>query len=316
VNSPSPSPEINANPLAARDPLRAALPLAAARIVWETAAYRLRKREMANLAAAISVMVALRLGWSDVAVRTMVALGMNLLIYLNNDYNDIDADLASPKTDKDKTLFLHANRGAAVLVQVAVAAVLAAIGIAGGPGLLIAIAAGVLPVVLYSTKIKGTAYLDVLMAALCGTTLMLVAFPLDRLLGWSLALQLGLFTACFQVMHLIRDRDADSAFGIRTTAVRLGVAWSVRLNRALALLAAAFAVCFLHRWAGLPLLLAVLLPFQPGHADRYWNRVRVIFGLGWLVLAGYVFWQGHAFGWLSSASSRDLLACCSRLARW
>jgi 4-hydroxybenzoate polyprenyltransferase len=241
---------------------------------------------------------------------------MNLLIYLNNDYNDIDADLASPKTDKDKTLFLHANRGAAVFVQIAMAAMLAAVGVAGGPGLLIAIAAGALPVVLYSTKIKGVPYVDVFMALLCGTTLMLVAFPIDRLLGWCLALQLGLFTACFQVMHLIRDRDADGAFGIRTTAVRLGVERSVWLNRALALLASGFAVCVLHRWAGLPLLLAVVLPHQPGQADRYWNRVRVIFGLGWLVLTGYVFWQGHADGWLLSASAADVLSCCRGLTRW
>ena len=64
--------------------------LAALRIVAAVVGYRLRKLEMANLVAALSIAIALRLPWPEVAYRTAFAFFLNALVYLNNDYIDVD----------------------------------------------------------------------------------------------------------------------------------------------------------------------------------------------------------------------------------
>ena len=46
-------------------------------------AFRVKKLEMANLVAAVAVMLALRLPWPEVAARSAFALLLNLLVYLN-----------------------------------------------------------------------------------------------------------------------------------------------------------------------------------------------------------------------------------------
>ena len=69
-------------------------------------------------------------------------------------------------------------------------------------------------------------------------------------------------------------------------------------------LAAAYATLLIHRWIGLGLLVATLLPLDPAKADAYWNRTRLIFGLVWLGMVGWIFWFGATDGWLG-AVDRD-----------
>ena len=99
---------------------------AAFRIVVDVLAYRLRKLEMANLAAATSIAVALHLRPLDVVWRTLFALGLNVLVYLNNDFIDVALDLQSTGKDSAKTRFLHEHKGAALFAQWAMVAVLVA----------------------------------------------------------------------------------------------------------------------------------------------------------------------------------------------
>ena len=95
---------------------------AAAQILWDVIHYRLRKLEMANLAGAVSIAVALGLSLSEVAYRTLFAFVLNVFVYLNNDYVDLHFDLDSPDKDQDKTRFLQHNRGAAIALQWALVA--------------------------------------------------------------------------------------------------------------------------------------------------------------------------------------------------
>ncbi|HEY2733287.1 MAG TPA: hypothetical protein VGI70_04845, partial [Polyangiales bacterium] len=94
------------------------------KIVAGVVGYRIRKLEMANLAAATSIALALRLSFTDVVVRTLFAFVLNALVYLNNDYIDVQIDLNSADKDTEKALFLAAHKGAARLAQWSLVALL------------------------------------------------------------------------------------------------------------------------------------------------------------------------------------------------
>ena len=62
-------------------------------------------------------------------------------------------------------------------------------------------------------------------------------------------------------------------------------------------LAAAYAVALVHRWAGAALLLALLVRFD-ADPTRAWNRVRFLFGVVWLAIVASVFAGGRTQGLL------------------
>ncbi len=276
----------------------------ALRILFDVAVFRLRRLEMANLAGAISVMVALRLGAADLAVRTGFALLLNLLAYLTNDYCDLDRDLRSGRA-QEKTRFLAEHRRAALWAQWALAALLSAIALMYSPGLLVALVLGAGLCWLYSAKVKRVPFADVLAMAVCGGAMALVAVPLDRELGWLLVVQLGLFSGAFELIQVLRDRQEDAESGVVTTAVKLGEARTLLLLRLWMGLSAAFATLTLHRFVGPVLALSLLLPYGQSGAKTYWNRVRVVFGLAWLAIIVAMVLSGHSHGlWLGSESLR------------
>ncbi len=270
---------------------------AVVRILANVVAYRLRRLEMANLGGAVSVMVALHLSLADIVVRTSFAFLLNLLAYLTNDYCDIERDLLAGRAS-GKTRFLAAHKGAALAAQGVLAAALAAIAVWWSPGLLVAGTAGAGLCWLYSAKLKRVAYVDVVLMALCGAAMALVAVPLDRPLGWLLVGQLGAFSACFELIQVLRDRGEDERQGIFTTAVRLGEKPTLALLRFSMVASAVYATLTLNRFVGPVLAVAVLVPFDRERPARYWNQVRVVFGLGWLGIVAWVTWTGHAHGLL------------------
>lgn len=269
--------------------------LTALRILFGVAAFRLRRLEMANLGGAIAVMLALRLGPAEIAVRTGFAFLLNLLAYLTNDYCDIRHDLASGRAE-EKTRYLAENRGAALGAQLGLGAVLAAVALAWDPGLLVPLVVGEGLCWLYSAKLKYVAFADVAVMAVCGGAMALTAVPLDRPLGWLLVGQLGLFSGCFELIQVLRDRAEDERRGVRTTAVVLGERGTFLLLRALMLGAAAFGALLISRWFAPLIAIAVLLPYGAEGAKTYWNRVRVVFGVAWLCIVGHVLVTGAAQG--------------------
>src|SRR5688572_17756731 len=97
---------------------------AAFKIVSDVLIFRLRKLEMANLAAATSIAFSLGLPIGSVIWRTAFALVLNVLVYLNNDYIDVAVDLQSGNKDNEKSRFLQDNMRAALLAQLTLLALL------------------------------------------------------------------------------------------------------------------------------------------------------------------------------------------------
>ncbi len=263
---------------------------------------------MANLAASASLMIAVALPWSEVAVRVLFGALLNLLVYLTNDFYDIRADLASPRKDHDKARFLDQHHGSVRIAQAILFVLLGAVAIGWSRGLFVTFLLASALCWTYCARLKRVAGLDLLSIIVCSVAGTMLAFPLDSALGWVLAGQLGLFSACFQTIQMIRDHDDDLAFGTRTTAVAIGVKGSTLLQRALMLASAAYALALVHRWLGLALLIAPLLPADPARATRHWNRVRAIFGVVWLAMVAWIAWHGTTDGLVAAVPRSQIVS--------
>jgi 4-hydroxybenzoate polyprenyltransferase len=271
---------------------------AALKIVADVLTFRLRRLEMANMAAAVAVMIALRLPLAELAVLGGFALILNVLAYLINDVVDVDQDLASGRAP-EKTRFLAEHRRAALGAELALAAVLAAIALFWRPWLLVPAALGAGICWIYTAILKRVPYADIVAMALWGAAMPMVAIPPDSTLGWVLIGQLALFSACFELIQVLRDREPDLALGIQTTAVRLGPRRTLLVLRIAMLASAAYAIALLHRTIGIALLVAILIPLG-ADTERYWHRVRLVFGLVWLALVAWVATTGATSGALGA----------------
>lgn len=262
------------------------------KILFDVASFRLRRLEMANIAGAIAIAVACHLSWPEVGFRGAFAFLLNLLVYLNNDWYDLDDDLASAAKDQTKNAYLAAHLGAGLAAQLSLLAVLIAMALWWGGGLLLALVAGGGVCWAYSAGLKRLPFLDVLAMIAWGVAMPLVGLAPGHPEGWLLLGQLGLFSGVFESIQVMRDHDADKTAGVRTTAVVLGRARAHVLARALMVAAGIYAgLCFSWWIAPLPLL-AALIPLRlddPGEVDRYWNRVRITLGVAMLAETAFVY---------------------------
>lgn len=273
--------------------------LAALRIIAGVVAYRIRKLEMANLAGAGSIAVALHLPIVDIVIRTVFAFILNALVYLNNDYIDIQIDLASADKDAEKSRYLAENKRAALLAQWTLVVVLAAISLIYDPGLFVPLIAGGGICFWYSAQLKHRPYLDILAMIIWGVTMPLCGSPLDNTVGLLMALQLGLFSGVFETIQVMRDADEDREEGVRTTGVVLGKARSLTLARVQMVLCSLYALLVLQPWAAAVSLGALIVPFSERDIERYWTRVKLVYGVAWLVICAWVFWFGARAGLLA-----------------
>jgi len=282
---------------------------AALRIVAEVVIFRVRRLEMANLAGAVSIMLVLQLPWREVLWRSAFAAMLNVLVYLNNDFHDVDLDVASPDKDTGKAVFLTQHRRAAVLAQWVLGALLSILAVATSRGLLLVLLAGFGTCFLYSSRLKHTPWLDVVAMTVWGVVMPLSGSPLDHTLGVALALQLGLFSSVFETIQVMRDHGPDARHGVRTTAVVLGVPATLRLARVLMLAVAAYGALVLHPLAGGLSLSALLVRLRPGGAERFWTHVKVAYGVSWLAACGALYVEGHSRGlWLELSRGATLSA--------
>ena len=169
-----------------------------------------------------------------------------MLVYLNNDYADVHLDLQSADKDAAKTRFLartwaprclpRASCSRCSLPQRSPTAADCSCRSSQAADVCIA----------YSRWIKRRPYLDITAMMLWGFLMPLCGSPIDSVLGVCLAVQLGLFSAVFETIQVMRDADADAAEGVRTTAVALGKRRTLQLARGLMLLSSAYAMCVLH----------------------------------------------------------------------
>lgn len=293
------------DPRVAPRPSGEGLLLPGLRIVFGTIAYRLRKLEMANMAAAASIAVALHLSPLDVAVRVVFAFLLNALVYLNNDYIDVAIDLQSDGKDNPKTRYLAENMPAALWAQLFMLGVLGLGAALYDVGLLVPLIAGGGICWWYSAKLKHAPPWDIVAMMIWGVTMPLVGAPVDNLLGWALALQLGLFSGVFETIQVMRDADEDAKEGVRTTGVALGKERALMLARALMVVCTVYAALALHPIAALVTLPALFVPCSDAHIEKYWTRVKMIYGIAWLVLCAWVYFKGYSSGlvWRVDATS-------------
>jgi 4-hydroxybenzoate polyprenyltransferase len=267
-------------------------------ILFDVVSFRVRRLEMANLAGAVAIMLVLRLEWKDVALRTLFGALLNALVYLNNDYLDVALDLETPDKDARKAGFLREHLRAALGMQWFLVLLLSLLAAWHSPDLLLVLLGGAGICAAYSSVLKHKPLLDVAAMALWGVAMPLCGSPLDRTLGLCLAVQLGLFSAVFQVIQVIRDHDADARLGVRTTAVALGMTRTLWLGRGLMFLCAGYAALVLHPLAGAVALGALMLRMRERRADRYWTAVKVTYGAAWLLACGSILASGHSDGLL------------------
>ena len=261
-------------------------------IVLDVARYRLRRLEMANLVAAVAIMLALRLPVAELAVRFAFGVLLNLFVYLNNDYFDRDDDAGAVGRDADKNAYLRAHRGAAARAQLGLAGVLVGFALVWDAGLLRALVLGGGICVAYSASLKHHPGFDVLAMIAWGAAMPLVGVPPGAADGWALVGQLALFSGVFESIQVLRDREVDMQAGIRTTAVALGAARTRVLVRLLLVSAAIYTAAAFHPvLAALPLM-AVALPIPSQDLGAYWNRVRMLLGLTFVAECALVFARG------------------------
>jgi 4-hydroxybenzoate polyprenyltransferase len=270
--------------------------VAAPKIIADVVAYRLRKLEMANLAAATSIALALRLPPGDVVFRTLFAFVLNVLIYLNNDYLDVALDLRSETKDQRKSRFLADHMRSARRAQWALLGALVAAALAHDPGMLLPLAAGGGICVWYSAQLKRRPYADVLAMMAWGVAMPLCGAPVTSALGVCMALQLGLYSGVFETIQVLRDHDDDAKQGVRTTSVVLGAERTLALARVLMVAASAYALVVMHPLSATISAGALLVPFDARDVARYWTRVKLVYGVAWLALCAWVFLYGHSGG--------------------
>lgn len=278
--------------------------LAAFTIIAQVVSYRIRKLEMANMAAAASIAVALHLDVLDIGLRIVFAFFLNALVYLNNDYIDVGIDLNSSDKDTAKARYLADNMGAALWAQIIMTVALCAGAVVYDVGLLVPILVGGGICWWYSAYLKRRPFVDVLAMMIWGVTMPLCGVPLGSMLGWLMALQLGLFSGVFESIQVMRDAEDDAEEqDVRTTGVVLGIDKTLTLARIIMLAVTVYAALVIHPVAAAVSAGAFLVPFSRDDIAKYWTRVKLVYGVTWLFICGWVFFKGQSSGLLWSVAS-------------
>ncbi|HKU38166.1 MAG TPA: hypothetical protein VJR89_08465, partial [Polyangiales bacterium] len=97
--------------------------------------------------------------------------------------------------------------------------------------------------------------------------------------------------------------DEDAEEGVRTTGVVLGKRRSLILARVLMVATTAFALLFMHPAAAAVSAIALFIPFIESNIEKYWTRVKLVYGVSWLVICAVVFLSGEGSGLLASIRS-------------
>jgi hypothetical protein len=80
----------------------------------------------------------------------------------------------------------------------------------------------------------------------------------------------------------------------------LGKKKTLALARALMVLCTVYAALFMHPAAAAISAGALIVPFTAANIERYWTRVKLVYGVSWLVICAWVFLYGESSGLLAS----------------
>jgi 4-hydroxybenzoate polyprenyltransferase len=274
--------------------------LAGFRIVFAVLVYRLKNLEMANMAGTLSIALALRLSPLEVVVRTGFIFVLNALSYLNNDYLDVEIDLKSADKNTTNARYLADHMRAALGAQLALVALLVIAAVIFDLGLLVPLITGGGICWWYSAKLKHMPAMDIIAMIIWGFTMPLCGTPITNVLGLAMAFMLGLFSGVFESIQVMRDADEDREEGVRTTGVVLGKQRTLVLARTLMVVCSVYAALFMHPLAAAISAGALFIPFIESNVERYWTRVKLVYGVAWLVICAWVWFHGESSGLLAS----------------
>lgn len=265
-------------------------------LAGRTLVERLKRREMANLGGVATIALVLSAPPQELASRLALAAALNVFVYFNNDVLDAAVDAQTPARRQDHARAILDNRGAAWLAQAILLAAIVTSAAWFGGDTLCAVLAGGGVCLAYSAWLKRRAYADVVAMLVWGIAMPSLGFEHDRSVGWILAGQLGLFSACFETVQTLRDRTSDQAAGVRTTAVALGPNGTRALLRAFILLSSVYAAAMVSPWVAPVVAAAVFVPLHEDRLPTAWDRIRVLFGVAWIAAAAAVYLQGGTHG--------------------
>ena len=77
------------------------------------------------------------------------------------------------------------------------------------------------------------------------------------------------------------------------------IARSLTLARVQMVLCSLYALLVLQPWAAAVSLGALVVPFSETSIERYWTRVKLVYGVAWLVICAWVWWFGDRAGLLA-----------------
>lgn len=244
---------------------------------------RLRQGEGALLAVNLSIALSERPGAARLVAQAVVSVVVLALLYLLNDVYDGRHDLADPGKDRAFASFCvrHRERLVRLLALEHAGAILLALALLGARSAL-AVAAVLLVNLAYSAFFKGRAAADVLWVALWGVCYAMV--PGVPLPAPVLAL-VGAMTSICHVFQITRDRPADVANRVRTSAV--AVAWLPTVQLAVACLAMALILLpLLGPAAAASAVVPLVLRFTMRSNQAAWLVSKVYYGAIWLMALG------------------------------
>jgi len=245
--------------------------------LWE----RFRRGEGALLAVSAAVVwlrgPLTRTGAAQLALSFLVLA----TLYSLNDLCDARADGRNPKKNPRlvASFVAHADGFGLCLGAVQVGLALLAYALLGGTAALVVVALLALNV-LYSVRLKGVPFVDVVAVGAWGGLYAAIASPPARL-----CVLVGVMTAIAHVFQVLEDRDVDAENGINTTAVLSLPATTLVLALLCATLASLLARELGWGWAATGLIpLALHLGFRPGAPA--WLGSRGCFGLMLVAVLG------------------------------
>jgi hypothetical protein len=262
--------------------------LGAAALVWVNAKpllNRLERGEGLLLAVNLSIALSARPGAAALLAQVFVSTAVLALLYALNDVYDCRSDLNDPAKDQALAGFCASNRRAllGILQAEKVGVVLLALALVGTRSA-IAVAALFLVNLAYSAILKGKAGLDVLWVGLWGALYAMVpggALPLQ------VVLLVGVMTSICHVFQILRDRDADEANDIQTSAVASRWLPYAQLGVCCAAMAAVL-WSSLGPAAGVSALAPLLLRLTLASNQSAWLLSKAYFAVVWLLVLAAV----------------------------
>jgi len=246
---------------------------------------RLERGEGLLLAVNLSIVLFARPGATAMLAQVFVSTAVLALLYGLNDVYDCRNDLNDPAKDQALAGFCASHRPAllGILQAEKVGVVLLALALVGTRSA-IAVAALFLVNLAYSAMLKGKAGLDVLWVGLWGA---LYAMVPGRVLPLEVVLLVGAMTSICHIFQILRDRDADEANDIHTSAVASRWLPYAQLGVCCAAMAAVLRSS-LGPAAGVSALAPLLLRLTLASNQSAWLLSKAYFAVVWLLVLAAV----------------------------